>query len=113
MTYITISTTSIKEIKSVANKLLFLDSSMVISRLPLKKKKFTVIRSPHVTNRSREQFQICKHKWILKTQIPLPLIETAIEEMDLFLENPGISIKCHLKKDKKSEKNYTPIELSV
>ncbi len=33
--------------------------------LPTKKKKYTVLRSPHVNKKSREQFQLCKHKRII------------------------------------------------
>lgn len=30
--------------------------------LPTKKEKFTVLRSPHVSKKSREQFQLCTYK---------------------------------------------------
>ncbi len=30
--------------------------------LPTDKEKFTVLRSPHVNKKSREQFQLCTHK---------------------------------------------------
>jgi len=33
--------------------------------LPTEKKIFTVLRSPHVNKKSREQFQICSHKRLL------------------------------------------------
>jgi small subunit ribosomal protein S10 len=32
---------------------------------PTEKKIFTVLRSPHVNKKSREQFQICSHKRLL------------------------------------------------
>lgn len=33
--------------------------------LPTEKKIFTVLRSPHVNKKAREQFQICSHKRLL------------------------------------------------
>ncbi len=33
--------------------------------LPTEKKKFTVLRSPHVNKKSREQFQLCTYKRLL------------------------------------------------
>lgn len=33
--------------------------------LPTKKKVFTVLRSPHVNKKSREQFQLCSYKRLL------------------------------------------------
>jgi len=33
--------------------------------LPTEKKKFTVLRSPHVNKTSREQFQLCTYKRLL------------------------------------------------
>ncbi len=33
--------------------------------LPTEKKKYTVLRSPHVNKKSREQFQMCSYKRLL------------------------------------------------
>lgn len=33
--------------------------------LPTENKVFTVLRSPHVNKRSREQFQLCSHKRLI------------------------------------------------
>ncbi|MCB9245714.1 MAG: 30S ribosomal protein S10 [Flavobacteriales bacterium] len=33
--------------------------------LPTEKKKYTVLRSPHVNKKAREQFQLCAHKRLL------------------------------------------------
>ena len=33
--------------------------------LPTEKEKFTVLRSPHVNKKSREQFQLCTYKRLL------------------------------------------------
>ena len=94
MTYITISSNSLKEIKTASNTLLSLDPLMKLIRLPNKLKKFTVIRSPHVTNRSREQFQICTHKWIIKTKLPARLIQRFIDTSDMHIISPGVNISC-------------------
>jgi small subunit ribosomal protein S10 len=33
--------------------------------LPTEKKKYTVLKSPHVNKKAREQFQLCSHKRLL------------------------------------------------
>jgi len=45
--------------------------------LPTRKKIFTVLKSPHVNKKAREQFQLCTHKLrgtqvgaLIQTQIP-------------------------------------------
>ena len=108
MTNILISSYSIKDIKTASNTLLSLDPLMKLIRLPNKLKKFTVIRSPHVTNRSREQFQICTHKWLLKTDLPTRLVERFIETSDIHVISPSVTISCQNKATNK--KHYTPIE---
>ena len=97
MTNIIISSNSIKEIKTVSNTLLSLDPLMKLIRLPRKLKKFTVIRSPHVTNRSREQFQICTYKWILKTNLPTRLVQRFIDTSDMHILSPSVTINCQNK----------------
>ena len=94
MTRIIISSNSLQEIKTASNTLLSLDPLMKLIRLPNKLKKFTVIRSPHVTNRSREQFQICTHKWILKTEIPVPLVERFIDTTKMHITSPSVTVSC-------------------
>lgn len=94
MTYIKLTSNSIKELKAATNTILTLQPLMKIIRLPVKKKKFTVIRSPHVTNRSREQFQIRTHKWVLKTEIPQELLESFVNDTHFSLRYPGVAIKC-------------------
>jgi len=102
MTNIVISGTSIKELKTVCNLFLVsLDPSMKVIRLPFKLKRFTVIRSPHVTNRSREQFQVCKFKWLLTTEFPVRLVERFIEISNIHDENPGVIINCRNKQTNK------------
>lgn len=40
-------------------------STWNISRLPIKSYKFTILRSPHIDKRSREQFEIVTHKSVI------------------------------------------------
>lgn len=40
--------------------------------LPIKKKKFTLLRSPHVHKKSREQFQLIKYKHVYLFLSPIP-----------------------------------------
>ena len=94
MTRIIISSNSLQEIKTASNTLLSLDPLMKLIRLPNKLKKFTVIRSPHVTNRSREQFQICTHKWVIKTNLPTPLVQRFIDTSDLHIMSPSVTVSC-------------------
>ena len=108
MTHITISGTSIKELKTITNKFLLLDSDMNVIRLPVKTKRFTLIRSPHVTNKSREQFEIHTYKWILQSNLPMKLIERFIEYRNLHNAYPGISINCS-KLNKMSHQNKVNI----
>ena len=56
-----------KIVKTVRN------SGAVISGpipLPTKKEKFTVLRSPHVNKKSREQFQLRTHKRLIEIFTP-------------------------------------------
>ena len=38
--------------------------------MPTKKEKFTVIRSPHVNKKSREQFELKTHKRLIDIEMP-------------------------------------------
>ena len=42
--------------------------------LPTNNEKFTVLRSPHVNKKSREQFEIRTHKTVSYTHLTLPTI---------------------------------------
>jgi small subunit ribosomal protein S10 len=52
--------------------------------LPNKRRVFTVLRSPHVDKKSREQFQITTHKRIL--DIVLPSDKTSDKTMDALMK---------------------------
>ena len=51
--------------------------------LPTRINKFTVLRSPHVDKKSREQFEIRTHKRLLDILEPTPQTLDALMELDL------------------------------
>ncbi len=51
--------------------------------LPTKREDFTVLRSPHVDKKSREQFQIKTHKRILDILNPTTKTIDALKKLDL------------------------------
>ncbi|OIO80048.1 MAG: 30S ribosomal protein S10 [Candidatus Omnitrophica bacterium CG12_big_fil_rev_8_21_14_0_65_43_15] len=51
--------------------------------LPTDREVFTVLRSPHVDKRSREQFQIKTHKRILDILSPTSKTVDALKKLDL------------------------------
>ena len=59
--------------------------AMVAGQIPLptKREVFTVLRSPHVDKKSREQFQIKTHKRILDIVNPTSKTIDALKKLDL------------------------------
>ena len=51
--------------------------------LPTKKEVFTVLRSPHIDKKSREQFEIRTHKRLLDIIDPTPQTVDALMKLDL------------------------------
>jgi small subunit ribosomal protein S10 len=51
--------------------------------LPTRIEKFTVLRSPHVDKKSREQFEIRTHKRLLDIVDPTPQTVDALMKLDL------------------------------
>ena len=51
--------------------------------LPTKREVFTVLRSPHVDKKSREQFQIKTHKRVLDIVSPTAKTIDALKKLDL------------------------------
>ena len=51
--------------------------------LPSKKTIYTVLRSPHVDKKAREQFQICIHKRIIDITRPTSQTIDALSKLDL------------------------------
>lgn len=51
--------------------------------LPTKKELYTVLRSPHVDKKSREQFQLHTHKRLLDIREPTAKTIDALKKLDL------------------------------
>jgi|TARA_B110000438_G_scaffold125977_1_gene122561 small subunit ribosomal protein S10 len=61
--------------------------------LPTVKNKWTVLRSPHVDKKSREQFEIRTHKRIMEIIDPTPQTVDALMKLDL---SGGVDIEIKL-----------------
>jgi small subunit ribosomal protein S10 len=61
--------------------------------LPTVLNKFTVLRSPHVDKKSREQFEIRTHKRLLDIMEPTPETIDALMKLDL---SAGVDIEIKL-----------------
>ena len=61
--------------------------------LPTMKNKWTVLRSPHVDKKSREQFEIRTHKRILEILEPTPQTVDVLMRLDLSC---GVDIEIKL-----------------
>jgi small subunit ribosomal protein S10 len=61
--------------------------------LPTKFEKFTVLRSPHVNKKSREQFEIRTHKRLLDIVDPTPQTVDALMKLDLAA---GVDVEIKL-----------------
>ncbi len=62
--------------------------------LPTRIEKFTVLRSPHVDKKSREQFEIRTHKRLLDIVDPTPQTVDALMKLDLAA---GVNVEIKLK----------------
>jgi len=51
--------------------------------LPTEKEKFTVLRSPHVSKKSREQFQLCTYKRLVDIYSNSPKTVDALMKLEL------------------------------
>src|SRR5262249_15480803 len=61
--------------------------------LPTKIEKFTVLRSPHVDKKSREQYEIRTHKRVLDIVDPTPQTVDALMKLDLAA---GVDVEIKL-----------------
>ncbi|MEM8986970.1 MAG: 30S ribosomal protein S10 [Pseudomonadota bacterium] len=61
--------------------------------LPTRLEKFTVLRSPHVNKKSREQFEIRTHKRLLDIVDPTPQTVDALMKLDL---SAGVDVEIKL-----------------
>ena len=61
--------------------------------LPTRRTVYTVLRSPHVDKKSREQFEIRTHKRIMEIHEPTPQTVDALMKLDL---SGGVDIEIKL-----------------
>ena len=61
--------------------------------LPTRIEKFTVLRSPHIDKKSREQFEIRTHKRLLDIIDPTPQTVDALMKLDLAA---GVDVETKL-----------------
>ncbi len=61
--------------------------------LPTVRNRWTVLRSPHVDKKSREQFEIRTHKRIMEILEPTPQTVDALMKLDL---SSGVDIEIKL-----------------
>jgi small subunit ribosomal protein S10 len=61
--------------------------------LPTRIEKFTVLRSPHIDKKSREQFEIRTHKRVLDIVDPTPQTVDALMKLDLAA---GVEVEIKL-----------------
>ena len=62
--------------------------------LPTRIEKFTVLRSPHIDKKSREQFEVRTHKRLLDIIDPTPQTVEALMKLDLAA---GVDVEIKLK----------------
>ncbi len=61
--------------------------------LPTKTNKYTILRSPHIDKKSREQFEIRTHKRLLDILEPTQQTVDALMKLDL---SPGVDVEIKL-----------------
>ena len=61
--------------------------------LPTRTERVTVLRSPHIDKKSREQFEIRTHKRLIEVHDPSPQTVDALTHLDL---PAGVHIKIEL-----------------
>ena len=61
--------------------------------IPTRVEKFTVVRSPHIDKKSREQFEIRTHRRLLDIVDPTPQTVDALMKLDLAA---GVDIEIKL-----------------
>ena len=83
--------TSTQEIVSTAKR----TSAQVRGPIPLPNKieKYTVLRSPHIDKKSREQFEMRTHKRLLDIVDPTPQTVDALMKLDLAA---GVDVEIKL-----------------
>jgi small subunit ribosomal protein S10 len=67
----------------------------VSASLPVYKRRFTVLRSPHIDKKSREQFEINVHKRLVKISVnmqELPLLVDWLKENAFIGVQLGVTV---------------------
>ncbi|MDR0484131.1 MAG: 30S ribosomal protein S10 [Alphaproteobacteria bacterium] len=82
---------SVKEIVSAAKR----TGANVVGPIPLPTKisRFTVLRSPHIDKKSREQFEMRRHKRLLDIKNPTPQTVDALMKLEL---SAGVDVEIKL-----------------
>jgi small subunit ribosomal protein S10 len=82
---------SIKEIVQAAKR----TGANVVGPIPLPTKisRYTVLRSPHIDKKSREQFEMRRHKRLLFIQDPTPQTIDALMKLELSV---GVDVEIKL-----------------
>lgn len=65
-------------------------------RLPVKKRYYSLLRSPHIDKHSQEQFEIRRHKWIFDLTVPQ---KNYINLIGLLSFPPGVEISIYFEDD--------------
>ena len=82
-----------KELQATHKQLVLVDPSMKMVKLPVKTKRFTVLRSPHVNKTAREQFELFTYKWVIFTRLPRKILEYYLDKQKTLRKNPGVFIQ--------------------
>ncbi len=82
---------SVKEIVAAAKR----TGAKVVGPLPLPTKisRYTVLRSPHIDKKSREQFEMRMHKRLLDIKEPTPQTLDALMKLEL---SAGVDVEIKL-----------------
>ncbi|MDR2007487.1 MAG: 30S ribosomal protein S10 [Alphaproteobacteria bacterium] len=82
---------SVKEIVNAAKR----TGANVVGPVPLPTKisRFTVLRSPHIDKKSREQFEMRRHKRLLDIKNPTPQTVEALMKLEL---SAGVDVEIKL-----------------
>jgi len=81
----------------IKNLNFFIKDNIKIINLPLKKTKYTVIRSPHIYKKSREQFERSTHKKVIYITF-LNKSSKNIKELISFINENSIGLQSKIKK---------------
>lgn len=83
----------LKTFEKIQNKIPLTFTNKTISYMPLKKKLYTILRSPHVNKKAREQFHLKQYKILIS--ITLSNISPFIKQFFyiLTLNAIGVSLK--------------------